>query len=476
MAEFNNDEFIATLTNLSSKQKDINEVTKFMILHYENIELQRKLWEDVFDAVELEQRITLIYLLNDVIQFSRNSKGNLFVSAFLRPIERSFRKFQKKEAENEDSKTLKTLKRICEIWRERGCYQASQTAKFLAILSGTAPVPLDEMLLPDLISRPKVEEVKKSKNPLIKALLANEKINSTESLKADRIELLKVNIIALVEQTDEEQERAVTGKFKAKTPNDLVVEEIPIDCKKSYKLIDEYIKILKNKKKKKEKLVKLLKNQLGIFTDDLLSNRPEDDLANEKNVSDQMFEGLSMTWDAISQYELLQSQHKQKQQQQNVAVAQQQHMLRPNNNNNNNNMVQPPLHPRPPNMMPPQLGGLPPRPPMQARPFLPPPRIQHQQRQPSPAQPFIVGTPAEWDGTKGSAPKRQKTGQPPPLLAPLGAPPPQQFNYQQLTPGPQQQMMMQQQLPPRGMQQQQAPPRGRGRGRANNMPAWMMQQ
>ena len=128
-------------------------------------------------------------------------------------------------------------------------------------------------------------------------------------------------------------------------------------------------------------------------------------------------------------------------------------------------------------MLPPQLGGLPPRPPMQARPFLPPPRIQHQQRQPSPAQPFIVGTPAEWDGTKGSAPKRQKTGQPPPLLAPLGAPPPpQQFNYQQLTPGPQQQMMMQQQLPPRGMLQQQAPPRGRGRGRANNMPAWMMQQ
>ena len=82
MAEFNNDEFIATLTNLSSKQKDINEVTKFMILHYENIELQRKLWEDVFDAVEFEQRITLIYLLNDVIQSSRNSKGNLFVSFF----------------------------------------------------------------------------------------------------------------------------------------------------------------------------------------------------------------------------------------------------------------------------------------------------------------------------------------------------------------------------------------------------------
>ena len=41
--------------------------------------------------------------------------------------------------------------------------------------------------------------------------------------------------MALVEQTDAEQVVAVTGKANPKTPNDLVVEEIPIDCKKAIK-------------------------------------------------------------------------------------------------------------------------------------------------------------------------------------------------------------------------------------------------
>eukprot|EP00944_MAST-04C_sp_MAST-4C-sp1_P008127 g8127.t1 len=193
---------------------------------------------------------------------------------------------------------MKTLMRICEIWRDRGCYQPSQTAKFLAILSGNAPTALDEILLPDLVSRPATEELQKSKNPLIKALLASEENYSTDGLKADRVELLKNNIMALVEQTDAEQVVAVTGKANPKTPNDLVVEEIPIDCKKSYKIIDEYLQILKRQKKKKEGLVKLLKEQVTMFTDDLLSNKPQDDLTKETSTSKMIFESLPLEAEA----------------------------------------------------------------------------------------------------------------------------------------------------------------------------------
>ena len=146
------------------------------------------------------------------------------MSSLLRLIEVSLRNFQKVERVIEDSKSMKTLMRICEIWRDRGCYQPSQTAKFLAILSGNAPTALDELLLPDLVSRPAAEELQKSKNPLIKALLASEENDSTDGLKADRVELLKNNIMALVEQTDAEQVVAVTGKANPKTPNDLVVK------------------------------------------------------------------------------------------------------------------------------------------------------------------------------------------------------------------------------------------------------------
>ena len=64
----------------------------------------------------------------------------------------------------------------------------------MAILSGNAPTALDELLLPDLVSRPAAEELQKSKNPLIKALLASEENDSTDGLKADRVELLKNNI------------------------------------------------------------------------------------------------------------------------------------------------------------------------------------------------------------------------------------------------------------------------------------------
>ena len=92
----------------------------------------------------------------------------------------------------------------------------------------------------------------------------------------------------------QEQVVAVTGKANPKTPNDLVVEEIPIDCKKSYKIIDEYLQILK-RQRKKEGLVKLLKEQVTAFTDDLLSNKPQDDLTKETSTSKMIFENLCLT-------------------------------------------------------------------------------------------------------------------------------------------------------------------------------------
>ena len=127
-----------------------------------------------------------------------------------------------------------------------------------------------------------------------------------------------------------------------------------------------------------------------------------------------MFESLGMTWDAISQYELLQSQHQQEQRQK---VAQQHQFL-----HSQNNIAQQSL--RPTSMMP---GHGPPRPSQQtATPFFATPLVQQQQQQQ--VQPFI-GTPAEWDGRKCSAPKRQKTAAAPPMLVPL---PQQQFNFQMI--------------------------------------------
>ena len=427
MAGFDEEDFAEKLKNLGTSQKDINTLSRFMIVHHSKIDSQREIWKSVFDEVGLEQRITLMYLVNDVIQFSRSSHGNLFVSSFLRTIEVALRVFQKDERVNEDSKSMKTLRRICEIWKERGCYQPSQTAKFLAILSGNAPTALDELLLPDLVSRPITEDLHKSENPLIKALLASEENDSADGLKADRVELLKNNILALVEQTDAEQVVAVTGKANPKTPNDLVVEEIPIDCKKSYKIIDEYLQILRRQKKKKEHLVQLLKEQVSMFTDDLLSSKPQDDLAKETSTSKMIFESLCLTWDAISQYELLQSQHRQGEKQ----VFQERHKLPP--------------APRP---FIPHRGA-----PVPRMSLMQPQNLMHQ-RQPR-------GPPAHWDGDNRHMAKRRKIGHPPPMYAPAQQPRlPNQFNYQQ-------------QPRPRMMQQQ--PPRGRGRGRVNNMPAWMTQ-
>ena len=128
----------------------------------------------------------------------------------------------------------------------------------------------------------------------------------------------------------------------------------------------------------------MLKNQLTMCTDDLLSNRPQDDLVSENSICNQMFDSLGITWDAISQYELLQSQHQEKQRQQ---MAHQQQILRKQNNISN-----PP--PRPPLNMMPALSH-------QTGQMIPPPLVQHQQQQGQ----RIIGTPAEWDGRMGSAPK-----------------------------------------------------------------------
>ena len=71
MASFDEEDFAAKLKNLGTSQKDINTLSKFMIVHHSKIDSQREIWETVFNEVGLEQRITLMYLINDVIQFSK---------------------------------------------------------------------------------------------------------------------------------------------------------------------------------------------------------------------------------------------------------------------------------------------------------------------------------------------------------------------------------------------------------------------
>ena len=164
-----------------------------------------------------------------------------------------------------------------------------------------------------------------------------------------------------------------------------------------------------------------------MFTDDLLSNKPQDDLTKETSTSKMIFENLCLTWDAISQYELLQSQQRQGENR----VFQERH--------------KPPPAPRP---FIPHRGAPVPR----------MPSMQHQNLMHQDSHVVHRHIGMEIIGTWRNA---EKLDIPRPCMHLRNN---HVYHINSITNSNHDPRMMQQQ-----------PPRGRGRGRVNNMPAWMTQ-
>ena len=153
------------LVNLELTQGSISDASNFMKQQSQNIQIQRKVFRETLAKFDINKKMSSVYLLNDVIQNTKKSHGDLFSQAFSKLIDRTFRNFAGHAA------AVEKMNRVCSIWAERNCFSPDKISSFFAILSGASSETLEEQPLPPLLELQSDSETKKhGLLPVLKSL------------------------------------------------------------------------------------------------------------------------------------------------------------------------------------------------------------------------------------------------------------------------------------------------------------------
>jgi len=307
--------FLQKLSALESSQKSISEASAFMLQHAQFCKLQSEIILKTFKGTSLEKQINLIYLVNDVVQTSKRSHGELFTAGLHTFLGRAFCIL----AKTKDNGSLQKLQRLCQIWTERNIFRYDQIHSFQQILSGNIPDLLEDQPMPPLIELDSRASWTDSKNPVVKLMgsVKAKKRELTSGMEGDRAKLLQDNIYALMEQIDSEQAAAVLGHDETvvEQQNDsfnstgdqvqLVTEEIVINYKKSYDLLNRYTTSLEKQRNENKRLLTLLQKRLKREESMLAAGgaRQQFEEISSSSRRAELLEKASIAWDTISRYE-----------------------------------------------------------------------------------------------------------------------------------------------------------------------------
>ncbi|KAF5283881.1 hypothetical protein FQA39_LY04701 [Lamprigera yunnana] len=122
--EFNTIGFEKKLSVLKDSQDGINSLCQWCLQNRQHHKKIVSSWLNVLKRVKLEQRVTLFYLANDVIQYSKRRNYD-FVESWGTTL-------QKATTMVRDEKVKRKILRIFKIWEERGIYGE----EFITDLSG----------------------------------------------------------------------------------------------------------------------------------------------------------------------------------------------------------------------------------------------------------------------------------------------------------------------------------------------------
>ncbi|XKL59875.1 hypothetical protein PGB90_000891 [Kerria lacca] len=124
MGDFQEDNFEQKLLSLKDTQDSIQSLSLWCLKHHQQHKKVVGCWLHVLKKVRVEQRVTLFYLANDVIQYSKR-KNYPFVESWATAL-------QKATPLVRDDKVKHKILRLLKIWDERNIYDET----FLADLSG----------------------------------------------------------------------------------------------------------------------------------------------------------------------------------------------------------------------------------------------------------------------------------------------------------------------------------------------------
>ncbi|KAA8519020.1 hypothetical protein F0562_016206 [Nyssa sinensis] len=102
------------LSKLNSSQQSIESLSRWCISHRKKAKQIVETWDKLFNSAQREQRVSFLYLANDILQNSRR-KGSEFVNEFWKVLPAAL----KHVYENGDENGKKAASRLVDIWEER---------------------------------------------------------------------------------------------------------------------------------------------------------------------------------------------------------------------------------------------------------------------------------------------------------------------------------------------------------------------
>ncbi|KAI5711027.1 hypothetical protein M8J75_013463 [Diaphorina citri] len=129
MVEFNDQFFEKRLLNLKETQDSITGLSAWCLQHRESHKAIVGTWLKVLKKVKIEQRLTLFYLANDVIQYSKR-KSLQFVESWGTAL-------QKATTLVRDDKVKGKILRLFKIWNERSIYDEVFLSDLCGLLTTT---------------------------------------------------------------------------------------------------------------------------------------------------------------------------------------------------------------------------------------------------------------------------------------------------------------------------------------------------
>ncbi|KAK4412734.1 Regulation of nuclear pre-domain-containing protein 1B [Sesamum alatum] len=123
------------LSKLNSSQQSIESLSRLCVSHRKRAKQIVETWETLFNAAPREQRVSFLYLANDILQNSRR-KGSEFVNEFWKVLPTAL----KGVYDSGDENCRKVASRLVDIWEERKVF-GSRGQNLKIELLGKNPSP-----------------------------------------------------------------------------------------------------------------------------------------------------------------------------------------------------------------------------------------------------------------------------------------------------------------------------------------------
>ncbi|CAD5331286.1 unnamed protein product [Arabidopsis thaliana] len=183
---FSDQILIDKLAKLNSSQQSIETLSHWCIFNRSKAELIVTTWEKQFHSTEMDQKVPLLYLANDILQNSKR-QGNEFVQEFWNVLPKALKDIVSQGDDNGKSAVarclmlgMKSFK--IKIWEERRVFGSRSKSLKDVMLGEDVPLPLDISKKRPRGSKSSKRESKSSRTKLASSVGVAEKIASAYHL------------------------------------------------------------------------------------------------------------------------------------------------------------------------------------------------------------------------------------------------------------------------------------------------------